>query len=248
MRKITAGTALLAGSLALGGLGMGEAAAQGLDRSYDRMDGRGYGSSMYDRQQERVGGSDWREQYERGYRLGREDERRRAGAMRGEGAPRDWGGASMGSADDQGVLILLIERDRQQQAMRDVRQALQEARTALQQGDQARARGALDQAEQTLRQANALQNQQQIERSLTQAEQALQRGDRQGIQQALQQARQAMRNSAGGSDMQGQQGGSGGQAPAQPQPAAGTGAQGQAPGATSGGGAQGGNGAGQPGR
>ena len=209
MRNTTQGAALLA-ALAFSGLVATGAAAQ----SYDRYDGRSSGSaSIDDRQQERYGRSDsdryLRDEYERGYRMGRDDERRaravRSGSQPGSGQQEmssGWGGQSASAGDDQGLLILLIERDRQQQAMRDIRQSLQEARTALQQDDRARAQTALDQADQTLRQTNALQNQQQIERSLTQAEQALQRGDRQAAQQALQQARQATRGSAGqgGSD------------------------------------------------
>ncbi len=135
---------------------------------------------------------DEREWYQRGYQMGRMHERH-ARAMREQqsGGPPNPGSAS---ADQQGLLILLLERDRAERAMRELRQSVQEARAALQQGNTEDARQALDKADQSLRQQHALQNRQQIERSLQQAEQALQRGDRQALQQALQQARQAVQN------------------------------------------------------
>ena len=74
MSKTTSTAALAAATLALGGLVAGGAHAQGFDRFQDR----GFGGPSFG-QQERFGDAErsWREQYERGYQMGRQDERRR---------------------------------------------------------------------------------------------------------------------------------------------------------------------------
>ena len=112
------------------------------------------------------------------------------------------GGQHGGLMGDQGVLVLLVEHNRQQQAMQQIRQSLQQARTALRQGDTNSAEQALAQADDTLRQANAPRNEQRIAHSLDQMEAALQRNDRQAAQQALQQARLALHGGSGSGQQQ----------------------------------------------
>ncbi len=217
IKNVTLTTAL-AGLVALGGsFAAAPAGAQPYGRDGgDMSSSQGYGWSgprpdvfrhgQRDHGQRDQGQGNWqsredRDMFERGFRMGRIAQHRRdiqamhrMEEMRNRGAMS--GSGQSASGDDEGVLVLLIERDRQQQAMRDVRQSLQEARAALQKGDRTAAEQALNDADQTLQQANALRNQQRIMQSLNQAEQALQSGNRMAAQQALQNARQAM-NDAG---------------------------------------------------
>lgn len=196
IRNLVMGTALagLVGGAALPAL------AQSGGRDSDR-GWRDYSSdSRGDRQQFGRGGfgadesmgmsRDMQRQiFERGYRMGRMEQHRRDMAAWQE--MRRARQAMMGSGQE-GMLVLMIERDRQQQALREVRGSLQEARTALQRGDRNAAEQALGSAEDTLRQANSLQSQQQVLQSLGEVEDALERGDRNEARQALREARQAL--------------------------------------------------------
>ena len=160
----------LAAALALCTASAG-AAAQGYGhRSYDRdgfareeadLPARGRGVDRFER-----------DAFERGYRLGQEDERRLGRRLRTErpDADRDSGrdGFDRRTRDedddeDRGrgnaggrtgagradVPDAASERERQQQALRHVRQTLHDDRTALQQGDQPRRLAALAPADQT---------------------------------------------------------------------------------------------------
>jgi hypothetical protein len=237
-----------------------------------------------------------REEFERGYRAGRLDERRAAAAARAPrgpayggavGGPSDgtreepgWTARRMGDegmirdrmmqggmmmmpgmggpsaqamgppADPDGMVVLLLENTRQQQAMQEIRRSLQEARTALQQGDRPRTEAALAEAEQTLRLASLpAPNDRTVERWLNQAEQALRRNDRPAVERSLRQAREALRGNVrggvaeAGPQQQGQT--SGGQATTAGSGAVGTGATGGGsgggalPGVQSGGGSPG---------
>lgn len=217
-----------------------------------RVDGGLYGGPLYDREPYGYGysgsGADAmrpdrsemergaaRAQFERGYRMGREDERYRlraqaahdfalSGPARGDGADR-----AGGLTDDaQGRIVLPLERSlQQQQAMRDLRESLQEARTAVQQGDRARAEAALGQADRLLRLAGPGVGGDRLAAALmNRAEQALEQGNQEAAQRALQQARQAVRDQRPGQQQAQQRsanpGGEGGSD-------AGAGAGGQAP-------------------
>jgi len=185
--------------------------------------------------QERSSGYD---PYLDGYRMGREEERRRG--MESGRQPMgqgQMGQGNQGGQDQGGLLILLLERERNQQALRDLREPLREARRALEQGNTQAARQALDEADRVLRQEEAMRSRQQLESALGRAEQALRRGDRRTAWQALQQARQAIRSggddgatagqdggnagNSGRGGSQGQQGGAGGDTPAGAQPGSG---------------------------
>ena len=208
-KNATFPTALAAAMLV--GSAFAAAPAQAQRHGYDRME-QPYGRDRMDGYRTDRSGAEnpsWaeerhlfaREMFRRGYRMGRMDQLHQQNMQPGMGSMMP---------NDSGTMILLLERDKQQQVMRDLRQSLQSARTALQQGNRSATEQALNQADQTLQQADALRNQQQIMQSLGQADQALQRGDREAVQRAIQQARQAMRDSGGQ-----QQGGSqaGGQLP-----------------------------------
>lgn len=160
--------------------------------------GAGAGNVRPDRSgMERAGSA----QFERGYRLGREDERYRLRARAaharalGDGfGPGAEPGAPGGAADgDRDVADLLIEHSRRQRAMRDVRQSLQEARTAIQENDRARAEAALAQADQKLRAAGpGVGGDRLAVGLLNQSEAALERGDQVAARRALREARQAV--------------------------------------------------------
>lgn len=189
------------------------AAAQGYDR----------GGGRNDQEIERYG----RQQFERGYRIGRMEERERAmrsgrddagpGGMSSGMSSGQSGGQSGGGRDavllldPHGHALLLVERGRQEQAASQAAQSMQEAREALQQGDRQRAEQALSRAERTLQQAGgatqAQQQRQDVTQRLNEAERALQRDDAQAARQALQQARDALRSTGQGGQGQDQQGG-----------------------------------------
>jgi ribosomal protein S20 len=166
---------------------------------------RSYGSENWDDRQQfgRGGyGSDesmgmsremQRQIFERGYRMGRMEQHRRDMAAWHEMRRAR---QSMMGGGQEGLLVLMIERDRQQQALREVRGSLQEARQALQRGDRSAAEQALGSAEDTLRQANSLQSQQRVLQSLGEVEDALEQGDRNAARQALREARQALNQAA----------------------------------------------------
>lgn len=144
-----------------------------------------------------------RAQFERGYRLGREDElyRRRAQAAHarvlddGAGVPR--GAAGESTDGDWDVADLLLAHSRQQLAMREVRQSLQDARAAMQGNDRARAEAALAQADQKLRMAGPGVGGDRLAVGLVnQAELALERGDQEAARRALREARQAVAGNA----------------------------------------------------
>ena len=135
MRNTTQGAALLA-ALAFSGLVATGAAAQG----YDRYNDRSYGASARERQQERYYGSygDYyvQDQYERGYRMGRDDERR----ARDQDARRGYGTASQ--------LLDEARREIDNGNLRDAWITLGHAETnilnrAATRGDQAAAEGAI---------------------------------------------------------------------------------------------------------
>lgn len=221
--------ALLAGVLAAGAaLGPAPAAAQqrgafgpGPDGdyqppAYDRDRAGLYGGPLYDREPYGYGytgaGADrvrpdrpdteraGRSHFERGYRLGREDERYRRRAQsahawalnNGFGTAR---GAADGLADDDwDVADVLLAHGRQQRAMQDARQSLQDARTAMQQNDRARAEAALARADQKLRTAGPGAGGERLAVGwVNQAELALERGDQEAARRALREARQAAR-------------------------------------------------------
>ena len=155
-----------------------------------------------------------REQFERGYRLGRKDERYRlrtqaahAGARSNGPGSRTAEGAASGPEDDEwGVASLLLDHSRQQQTMQDVRRSLQEARTAIQQDDRARAEAALAQADRKLRTAGPGVGGNRLAVGLVdQAELALERGDQEAARRAVRDARQAVRGSADGQQQAQQQ-------------------------------------------
>lgn len=221
--------ALFAGALAAGAaFGSAPAAAQpqghfgpGRDGdhqppAYDRDRAGLYGGPLYDREpygygysgagadrvrpdrsdMERVG----RAQFERGYREGREDERRRLRAQAAHArAPSGGPGVVPGAAgdpddDDRDIAALLLAHGRQQRAMQDVRRSLQEARAAVGQNDRARAEAALAQADQALRMAGPGAGGDRLAAGwVNQAELALERGDQEAARRAVREARQAVR-------------------------------------------------------
>ncbi|WP_372620544.1 hypothetical protein [Falsiroseomonas sp.] len=140
-------------------------------------------------------GEDWRGRMGMGgalpwYRDSEEDmarmqERMRQG--RGEGG---MGGRMAG--DGPNVLLLMIERDRQQARLEEARRAVGEARQALQRDDQPGALGALDRAEGATRMLSVRQEA-ALERLLQQAQRAVQQGNRQQAQLALLEARLVLR-------------------------------------------------------
>lgn len=140
--------------------------------------------------------SDWynRDEYDRGYRMGREDERNRS---RGS-ADTGYQFGSRSEPSSPGLAVLLLQRDRQQKAIAGVREAVQQARTALQQGDQQRAQDALNEADKTVQQAiQSAQTWQHVEDYLAEASSALQRDDVHGTRQALQDARGVLKGELG---------------------------------------------------
>ncbi len=137
-----------------------------------------------------------RAEFDRGYRIGREDERRRlrvhAARDRARGDGADRGG---GLTDDApGLLIPPLEHGlEQRRAMQDLRRSLGEARTAVQQGDRARAEAALAQADRLLRLAGPGVGGDRLAAALmNRAEHALERGDQEAARRALQQVRDAL--------------------------------------------------------
>ena len=193
-------------------------------------DGGLYGGPLYDREpygyrysgagadgvrpdrsnMERVG----RAQFERGYRLGREDEGYRSRAQAAHAAARSNGhasGTAQGAAgrpedDEWGVAALLLDHGRQQQAMQGVRRSLQEARTAIRQNDSARAEAALAQADQKLWTAGPGVGGNRLAVGLVdQAEAALERGDQEAARRVVREALQAVRGSDAGQQQAQQQ-------------------------------------------
>ena len=161
---------------------------------YDREPyGYGYGGAGADRvrpdrsEMERAG----RAQFERGYRLGREDERYR---LRAQAAHARVLGGGPAEDDDRDAADLLLAHGRQQRAMQDVRQSLQEARTAMRQDDRARVEAALAQADRALRMAGPGVGGDRLAIGwVNQAELALERGDQEAARRAVREARQAVR-------------------------------------------------------
>ncbi|GAA0566325.1 hypothetical protein GCM10009416_00340 [Craurococcus roseus] len=169
---------------------------------YDREPyGYRYGGAGADRvrpdrsEMERAG----RAQFERGYRLGREEERYRQRAQAAHARVLNNGSATMRGAagelagDDWDVADLLLAHGRQQRAMQDVRQSLQEARAAMQGNDRARAEAALAQADRALRMAGPGVGGDRLAIGwVNQAELALERGDQEAARRAVREARQAV--------------------------------------------------------
>lgn len=152
-----------------------------------------------------------RVQFERGYRLGREDERYRRRAQAAHARLLDSGAASLRGAagestdGDWDIADLLLAHSRQQLAVREVRQSLQDAQAAMQQNDRARAEAALAQADQKLRMAGPGVGGDRLAAGwVNQAELALERGDQEAARRALREARQAVAGDPGGAPRQAQ--------------------------------------------
>ena len=211
-------------------IGPGSSARQSRADGVRSGDGGLYGGPLYDREPYGYGysgaGADGmrpdrseveragRAQFERGYRLGREDERYRrraqashAGARGEDPGPRAAQGAAGGPEDDAwGMAALLLDHSRQRRAMQGVRQSLQEARTAIQQDDRARAEAALAQADQELRTAGPGVGGNRLAVGwVDQAELALERGDQEAARRAVREARRAARGPDDGQEQAQQQ-------------------------------------------
>ena len=195
-----------------------------------RADGGLYGGPLYDREPygyrysgagadvvrpdrsevDRAG----RAPFERGYRMGREDERHLlraqaahdfalSGPARGDGADRAGGLMD----DPPGLIVVPLGRGlEQRRAVQDLRQFLQEARTAIQQGDRARAEAALAQADRLVRLAGPGVGGDRLAAALmNRAEQAFEQGDQEAARRALQQVRETVRSQDAGQQQAQQQ-------------------------------------------
>lgn len=192
-----------------------------------RADGGLYGGPLYDREPygyrysgagadavrpdrsevDRTG----RAPFERGYRMGREDERHRlraqaphdfalSGPTRGDGSDR-----AGGLLDDPPDLIVVpLGRGlEQRRTVQELRQSLQEARTAIQQGDRARAEAALAQADRLVRLAGPGAGGDRLAAALMdRAEQAFERGDQEAARRALRQVLETVRGQDAGQQQQ----------------------------------------------
>ncbi|HEY0570466.1 MAG TPA: hypothetical protein VGD16_02895 [Enterovirga sp.] len=165
----------------------GAAAAQegGYYGSYDRHGWRGETTDGYGR-----------DRLDRGYRMGRDDDRRYDRYSRDRDSDRDQDRTSPGGTGSrQGALDrLLAEHAETQTALQQARPLLQEARAAVQQNDKGRAEQALTRAEALL--FPSPDSRKQVERSLDDLEQALRRDDRDAADQALRRAREAIQQSS----------------------------------------------------
>lgn len=171
----------------------GGAGATSFDRGYrdNRDDEGGYGSA--DSRSEYESDRYDRDEFDRGYRMGREERNRSR-----RSADTGYQSGSRPESGSPGLAVLLLQRDRQQKAIADVREALQQARTALQQGDQQRAQDALNGADKTVQQAiQSAQSWQHVDDYLQEASAALQRDDVHGARQALQDARGVLKGELG---------------------------------------------------
>lgn len=153
-----------------------------------------------------------REEFDRGYRRGRADERLREAhpwmsersGMRGSGG---WGdndhhrsmmgrhGSSMMGPEGahHGVIVLMMELGRRQEATRQLQDDVREVRNALQQNDRQRAEQALSRMEQRLQsQERGQQARRDLQSALDDADRAIRERDRDAAREALQEARDAM--------------------------------------------------------
>lgn len=152
--------------------------------------------------------------FERGYRMGREDERHRLRAQ----APHDFapGGPTRGDGSDRagGLLddppdLIVVPLGRgleQRRTVQELRQSLQEARMAIQQGDRPRAEAALAQADRLVRLAGPGVGGDRLAAALMdRAEQAFERGDQEAARRALRQVLETVRGQDAGQQQQAQQ-------------------------------------------